>query len=148
MEKDLLQYLPYKSPFLFVDEIVKVTEEDITGNYTFKKELNFYEGHFPEYPITPGVILTECAAQIGLVCLGIYLELNKSTDEDHPKAFVLTSSEVDFLKPVFPGDKVVVEAKKIYYRLGKLKSSFVMKNEAGDMICKGNLSGMKVKSWT
>ena len=55
------------------DIIDAVSEERITGHYTFKATSFFYQGHFKGNPITPGVILTECMAQIGLVCLGIFL---------------------------------------------------------------------------
>ena len=66
-------FLPYTKPFLFVDEITQISETGVTGNYTFKENEYFYEGHFINNPITPGVILTETMAQIGVVCLGIYL---------------------------------------------------------------------------
>ncbi len=71
--KDLLEKLPYTSPFLFVNEISHIDENGVTGTYSFPEDSFFYEGHFKNNPVTPGVILTECMAQIGLVCLGIYL---------------------------------------------------------------------------
>ena len=70
---EIIKNLPYQKPFLFVDELTEVSENGVTGNYTFKERAFFYEGHFKENPITPGVILTETMAQIGVVCLGIYL---------------------------------------------------------------------------
>ena len=72
-KKDIIQYLPYSKPFLFVDELLEVSENGVSGTYTFSESEFFYKGHFKENPITPGVILTETMAQIGLVCLGIYL---------------------------------------------------------------------------
>ena len=69
----LIDQLPYSNPFLFVDVIREVSEDGVVGSYTFKKDEYFYRGHFKDYPITPGVILTECMAQIGVVCLGVYL---------------------------------------------------------------------------
>ena len=70
-EQEIIALLPYQEPFLFVDELTTISSEGVTGNYTFKKDAYFYKGHFKNNPITPGVILTECMAQIGLVCLGI-----------------------------------------------------------------------------
>ena len=70
---EIIALLPYQKPFLFVDSINDLSEKGIVGHYTFKEDEIFYEGHFKDNPITPGVILTECMAQIGLVCLGIYL---------------------------------------------------------------------------
>ena len=70
---EIISALPYQSPFLFVDDLTAISENGISGNYTFKKEAFFYQGHFKNNPITPGVILTETMAQIGVVCLGIFL---------------------------------------------------------------------------
>jgi len=69
----ILSKLPYSKPFLFVDKILEVDGNSITGEFTFSPDLDFYKGHFEGNPVTPGVILTECMAQIGVVCLGIYL---------------------------------------------------------------------------
>lgn len=70
---NIISQLPYSEPFLFVDELLHVDENGATGTYTFKKNLDFYKGHFKDNPVTPGVILTETMAQIGMVCLGIFL---------------------------------------------------------------------------
>lgn len=68
--KDIIAKLPYTKPFLFVDELLHIDENGSMGTYTFDENLDFYKGHFKEKPVTPGVILTETMAQIGLVCLG------------------------------------------------------------------------------
>jgi len=57
--------------FLFVDTIQKVDEDGVIGTYRYDESLAFYKGHFIDKPVTPGVILTETMAQIGVVCLGI-----------------------------------------------------------------------------
>lgn len=138
--QEILARLPYSKPFLFVDELLQIDENGSTGTYTFDKDLDFYKGHFKDAPVTPGVILTETMAQIGLVCLGIYLSENANTEL---KAHVmLTSTAMDFMKPVFPGEKVTVTAEKVYFRFKKLNCNVVMKNEAGETVCKGNISGM------
>ena len=72
-KQEIIAILPYSKPFLFVDEILSITENGVEGSYTFDSDLDFYKGHFKDNPITPGVILTEVMAQIGLVCLGIFL---------------------------------------------------------------------------
>ena len=74
---EIIAQLPYSKPFLFVDEITSITENGVVGHYTFDENLDFYKGHFKNNPVTPGVILTEVMAQIGLVCLGIYLLNNE-----------------------------------------------------------------------
>ena len=70
---EILKYLPYQRPFLFVDELTEISENGIIGSYTFPVDSFFYKGHFKDHPVTPGVILTEVMAQIGVVCLGIFL---------------------------------------------------------------------------
>jgi len=136
----IISQLPYQTPFLFVDGLEQVNEMGAKGNYTFKRELEFYKGHFKADPITPGVILTECCAQIGLVCLGIFL-LNEEQKPKNPK-IGLSSSQMEFYKPVLPGERVMVTSKKIYFRFHKLKCEVRMYNSKGDLVCKGILSGM------
>ncbi|MFN7099608.1 MAG: 3-hydroxyacyl-ACP dehydratase FabZ family protein [Flavobacterium sp.] len=140
MENDeILAKLPYSKPFLFVDEILHIDENGVKGRYTFDENLDFYKGHFVNNPVTPGVILTEVMAQIGLVCLGVFLlddSFNKST------SIGLTSTEIDFLKPVFPNEKVTVVSQKIYFRFGKLKCQVLMINEKEEEVCRGTIAGM------
>ena len=138
-KEQIILKLPYSKPFLFVDEIIAIDENGVEGTYTFDPNLDFYKGHFKDDPLTPGVILTEVMAQIGLVCLGIFLlndDLNKNT------SIALTSTDIDFLKPVFPNEKVNVISKKIYFRFGKLKCKVIMKNEQGVEVCTGIIAGM------
>ena len=73
---EIIKYLPYQKPFLFVDELTKISENGITGSYTFPSDSFYYKGHCKDHPVTPGVILTEVMAQIGVVCLGILLFSN------------------------------------------------------------------------
>ena len=77
---EIIKLLPYTKPFLFVDELTEISENGISGNYTFQENEFFYKGHFKENPITPGVILTETMAQIGVVCLGIFLLKEKLSE--------------------------------------------------------------------
>lgn len=140
-KQEIISKLPYSKPFLFVDELLHIDENGVEGTYTFDENLDFYKGHFKDNPITPGVILIEVMAQIGLVCLGIYLlndTFNKNT------AIALTSNEIDFSKPVFPKEKVTVVSEKMYFRFGKLKCKVAMKNEKGEVVCSGTIAGMIV----
>jgi 3-hydroxyacyl-[acyl-carrier-protein] dehydratase len=140
-KENILALLPYKRPFLFVDEIVQLTGEGAVGHFTFHRELDFYQGHFKDNPVTPGVILTECCAQIGLVCLGIYL-LEIGNKMPHQVQIGLSSAQMDFLLPVYPGEKVTVHSVKEYFRFNKLKCQVTMYNEQSQLVCKGAISGM------
>ena len=142
MEKEIiLSKLPYSKPFLFVDEIIHIDENGVEGTFTFDENLDFYKGHFKNNPVTPGVILIEVMAQIGLVCLGIFLLNDKLNKE---ASIALTSSEIDFLKPVFPNEKITVISQKIYFRFGKLKCKVAMFNNDGIEVCRGTIAGMIV----
>ena len=140
---EIIAKLPYSQPFLFVDEILSVASEMITGTYLFSKDSYFYKGHFKDYPITPGVILTECMAQIGLVCFGIFL-LNEEQIEEGTR-FALSNTEIDFFRPVFPDEKVKVVSEKIYFRFNKLKCKVKMLNSAEEIVAQGTISGMLLK---
>lgn len=138
---EILERLPYSAPFLFVDELDSVDENGAIGSYTYSPAADFYKGHFKNYPVTPAVILTETMAQIGVVCLGIFLT---GAQIDEKLSIAMTSSSVDFLKPVFPDEKVKVTSEKIYFRFNKLKCKVKMENAEGELVCKGEISGMIV----
>jgi len=142
--KTILEHLPYQDPFLFVDELMEITEDSVVGIYTFKPNAFYYKGHFKGNPITPGVILTECMAQIGVVCLGIYLHANEIESGIKPQ-IALTSHQVDFFMPVLPGEEVRVVSEKEYFRFGKLKCQVEMLNERNQLVCRGAISGMIAK---
>ncbi|PQJ76882.1 3-hydroxyacyl-ACP dehydratase FabZ family protein [Polaribacter glomeratus] len=142
-KKNIIQYLPYSKPFLFVDELLEVSENGVSGTYTFSESEFFYKGHFKENPITPGVILTETMAQIGLVCLGIYLLKEDILSEKKPQ-IALTSNQIDFFLPVYPNEKVRVVSEKEYFRFNKLKCAVKMYNTKDELVCRGTISGMMI----
>lgn len=141
MYKDIINKLPYSKPFLFVDELLHIDENGVEGTFTFNPDLDFYKGHFKDNPITPGVILTETMAQIGVVCLGIYLLGNDFNTETK---VALTSSDIEYLKPVYPSEKVTVVSEKMYFRFGKLKCKVKMFNASEEEVCRGTIAGMIV----
>ncbi len=138
---EIISKLPYDKPFLFVDELIAIDENGVEGNYTFDENLDFYKGHFKDFPVTPGVILTEVMAQIGVVCLGIFL-LDNTFNKN--SSIILTSVNMEFLKPVFSKEKVTVFSEKTYFRFGKLKCNVTMKNSKEEVVCKGEIAGMIV----
>ena len=135
----IISKLPYAKPFLFVDELVHIDENGAEGTFTFNPDLDFYNGHFKDNPVTPGVILTETMAQIGVVCLGIFLLGN---DFNARSRVALTSSEIEYLKPVYPNEKVTVVSEKVYFRFGKLKCKVKMFNAKDEEVCRGTIAGM------
>lgn len=138
----IIERLPYSKQFLFVDSLSNIDENGVTGSFHFCEDLEFYKGHFKQFPMTPGVILTECCAQIGLVCLGIFL-LSEEPDSNLDNLTVaFSSSEMEFYLPVYPGETVFVHSEKDYFRFNKLKCKVKMYNTSKELVCKGELAGM------
>ncbi len=146
MYNHILTYLPYKSSFLFIDNISSLDKNGVTGDYTLREDAFFYEDHFVNNPVTPGVILTEIMAQIGLVVLGIHLIICENTEAgitmDEGSFPLLTATDVSFFKMVLPGEKVIVTSQKKYFRFGKLKCLVEMRNGAAELVAKGIFSGV------
>ncbi|WP_019038101.1 3-hydroxyacyl-ACP dehydratase FabZ family protein [Psychroflexus tropicus] len=138
----IISKLPYQEPFLFVKSIDEITEQHIKGSYTFKSSSWFYKGHFKNNPITPGVILTECAAQIGLASFGVYLLSQEKDLELNNIKLAMTSTDIEFLKPVLPGENVSVVANKLYFRFNKLKCAVKMFNQSQDLVIQGEIAGV------
>ena len=111
--EQVLEWLPYAEPFRFVDELEELTETRAVGYFCFRADLPFYQGHFKDHPVTPGVILTECMAQIGLVCMGIFL-LREQIANGHQPGVAMSSQAVDYYRPVYPGERVRVTAEQEY----------------------------------
>ncbi|QQL49464.1 3-hydroxyacyl-ACP dehydratase FabZ family protein [Mucilaginibacter ginkgonis] len=145
MYKNILNLLPYKSSFRFVDHIYSLDTDGVSGDYTLREDAFFYEDHFVGNPVTPGVIITEIMAQIGLVVLGIFLIMHEGDvydASDEPMFPLLTSTDVAFNKVVLPGQKVIVNSKKVYFRFGKLKCDVEMLDTKGELIARGIFSGI------
>jgi len=113
--EDILRFLPHRYPFLLVDRVLHMEKsKTITAlkNVTYNEE--FFQGHFPDIRIMPGVLIVEAMAQAG----GILLFHSIPEPE---KKFVLFSKiiEMKFRRPVVPGDQIRIEAQVI-----KSKSRF------------------------
>ena len=141
---EVLAALPQQEPFRFVDEILEIDEEHIVGSYRFRPEAAFYRGHFPGNPVTPGVILIESMAQVGIVALGLYLVTLESESDADKITTLFTDTSVDFNGIVRPGDRVTISARKTFFRRHKLRSEAEMKLEDGTVVCSGSVSGMGV----
>jgi 3-hydroxyacyl-[acyl-carrier-protein] dehydratase len=138
----ILAAVPQQPPFRFIDEILELSDEHIVGRYRFRAEEYFYAGHFPDRPITPGVILIEALAQTGVVALGLHLA--STLPAAAPLKTLFTETSVEFTGLVAPGDEVTVRAEKIYFRRLKLKVRAEMTLAGGSVVCSGELAGMGV----
>ncbi len=96
--------IPHREPFLLIDEIVEQTDNHIVCRKTFTGEEFWYAGHYPSFPLTPGVLLCEAAMQAGAVLLSKVVA-------DNPDLVPVVSrmNHVKFKTMVRPGDTVTLE---------------------------------------
>src|SRR6516225_138809 len=100
------EILPHRYPMLLVDSILELEDERIVGIKNVTVNEPFFVGHFPEYPVMPGVLIVEAMAQVAGV-----LVLSQIPDR-HSKLVLLASVEqAKFRKPVRPGDQLRIEMK-------------------------------------
>lgn len=102
--------IPHRPPFLFVDEIVSRTDTTLVSRRTWRAEEDFYKGHYPGAPITPGVLLCEAVFQTGALLLAGKFNAG---GEGKPGGVPLLAKveNVRFRTPVYPGDTITIEVK-------------------------------------
>ena len=144
--QEVLALVPQQEPFRFIDGIDEIDPEHIVAHYTFREDADFYRGHFPGNPITPGVILTEAMAQVGVVSFGLYLlSLEENGREEVEKLLtIFTDASVEFTGMVLPGQRVTTTGRKEMFRRRKLRASVEMELDDGTVVASGTLSGMGV----
>jgi 3-hydroxyacyl-[acyl-carrier-protein] dehydratase len=105
--ESILEALPHRFPFLLVDKIVEITDESITGikNISFNEPV--FQGHFPEDPIFPGVMLVESLAQLSGIYL--YYRFEKQTDQKKQGLFAGIEN-FTFKKVIRPGDQIMLKS--------------------------------------
>jgi len=111
-ENPVTSYIPHRPPFLWIDEVVKITSDHAETTKYIAEDLPFFEGHYPGNPIVPGVILCEAVFQTGAVLMGHIIACD---DELSDKIPVLTRIEnAKFKQIVRPGDtlSIVVDLKE------------------------------------
>lgn len=142
---EILAAIPQQDPFRFIDEILSIDDDQIMASYRFRPEHDFYRGHFPGRPVTPGVILIEAMAQAAVVAHGIYLLAKEtSLEEVHRTLSLFTDANVEFAGMVPAGARVVTTGHKLFFRRRKLRSEVRMHLDDGTLVCSGQLSGMGV----
>ena len=132
--------LPHRYPFLLIDKIFHLDEEQVAGvkNVTFNEP--FFQGHFPGNPVMPGVLQIEAMAQIG----GI-LVLNTVPDPENYWTYFLGVTDFKFRKMVLPGDVLVIRCKllmPIRRGFAKMKGTAYVGN---NLVCEGTMTASIVK---
>lgn len=105
--QEVLNLLPHRAPFLFVDRILSITETTIVTETTFRKDLDFYRGHYPSFPLTPGVILCEAIFQSG----ALLAAKRNSSEQAEGESTIPVLSRIQaakFKRTVLPDDQVTI----------------------------------------
>lgn len=103
--------IPHRPPFLFVDSVVSENADGLVAQRVWRADEDFYRGHYPHAPITPGVLLCEAVFQTGAVYLAKQaLAAGAKPGEGVP--LLAKISDVRFRSPVYPGDTTLIEVKK------------------------------------
>ncbi len=125
------ELLPHRPPFLFVDTLISADENGALGSYTYTAEKNdFFKGHFPDYPVVPGVVLIESMAQVAGAAL---VARNALGGKDKQATFLLAAVDsVRFRHQVVPGDTMTTVVENV--RVGKVLGVFNLKGYVGDTL--------------
>jgi 3-hydroxyacyl-[acyl-carrier-protein] dehydratase len=117
---EIKNIIPHRDPFLFIDEITELEAGvKAVGIKQIKKDEYFLKGHFPDYPVVPGVIIVEALAQVGAVAI-LSLKENKGK-----LVFFAGVDKFRFKKQVLPGDKLRLEVQIIKSKRSIGKSNAV-----------------------
>lgn len=115
---EILAAIPHREPFLLVDELVEQTETRIVCRKTFTGDEFWYQGHYPKFPITPGVLLCEAVMQAGAVLLA-----RQFKEQPGMVPVATRAGHVQFKKMVLPGDTIEIEVEL----LDQLASAYFLK---------------------
>ena len=136
---DILKIMPHRYPFLLVDRIITLDEDAVTGIKNVTINEPFFQGHFPEDPVMPGVLIIEAMVQVGG-----FLLLNKLEETENKLLYFIMIDKVKFRKPVRPGDQLRSELKMKRFR----KKLYVIEGKAyvnDEVVAEGEFTAMVVE---
>jgi len=122
MQEAILKAIPHRPPFLFVDEIIEQTDDHIVTRKRIDPEEPFFKGHYPGYPIMPGVLICECVFQAGAILMS-----KKYPTLTGQVPVMSRIQNVKFKNPVHPGSVLEIRANYVenigpaHYMKGKVQ---------------------------
>jgi 3-hydroxyacyl-[acyl-carrier-protein] dehydratase len=108
---DIEAMIPHRPPFLWVDRVVTITGDQIVAEKDLAADLELYQGHYPNHPITPGVILCEAVFQAGALLIAHHLATEGCTVNGVPVLTRIYSAK--FKRQVPPGSTITLEARLV-----------------------------------
>jgi UDP-3-O-[3-hydroxymyristoyl] N-acetylglucosamine deacetylase/3-hydroxyacyl-[acyl-carrier-protein] dehydratase len=139
--EDIKKRLPHRAPFLFVDKVIALDENAIVGikNVTFNEP--FFQGHFPDEPIMPGVLLVEALAQTG----GI-LVLHNIDEPEKYSTYFLKIDKLKFKHKVVPGDTVILKMELMEPMRRGIVTMFGQAFVGNNLVVEGEMTAQVVKN--
>jgi len=131
----VLRVLPHRYPFLMIDRVLSVNEKRVVALKNVSANEPYFQGHFPNHPIMPGVMQLEAMAQAaGLLML-------KQIENAGRMAYFMSAEAVKWRKPVLPGDVLTIEVELMKARgnIGKAKGTCKVK---GDVVSEAEVTFM------
>ncbi len=123
-QEAIQQAIPHRPPFLLIDEIVEQSDERIVCRKCFTGDEFWYQGHYPDYPLTPGVLLCEAAMQAGAVLLSkITVEAQEGQGTAGGVPVATRMNNVQFRAMVHPGEEITIEVDLVE----RLSNAYFMK---------------------
>ena len=133
---EIKELLPHRYPFLLVDRVL-VLEPNVRivalKNVTINEP--FFEGHFPHYPVMPGVLIVEAMAQAAALLSFKSMGVKR---DDNTVVYLVGVDGARFKRPVVPGDTLILEAEKLLEKRGLIK--YAVRTKVGDkLVCEAEL---------
>jgi 3-hydroxyacyl-[acyl-carrier-protein] dehydratase len=137
---DILSILPHRPPFLFVDRVTRfVPDKEICAERTISDDEPYFQGHFPQKHIMPGVLITDALAQTSGLLWGLSKKVTGAVPAKEPRFFYLASSTMKFVNPSFPGETLALFS-RFERSFGALFSYSVDAHVGRRLVAKGNLT--------
>ena len=133
--KEILAYLPHRYPFILIDRILELEPgKRALGLKNVTINEPFFQGHFPDNPIMPGVMIIEAMAQAG----GVLAVVSQPQQSNPEKIYFMGIERVKFRKPVIPGDQLLFEIRQLKRRSNVVKMDGTATVD-GDIVAEGVL---------